>query len=337
MMIIENIYSDRRSYTEVYSDLIYEWEEDFSNQLKVPIVSYSKWHNKFLNGMTKIIDKFRVLTIIQHLDKIKKPKKYTLIFNLCPTKRFSYRTSSNKIPYIIDFDFRVDLSAFYSNYKNCALVLISSLESYNYLIKNKCPLKIKHLPLSISDRYKLYKDDNTRKYDAIIARPNRVFMNYIERYASDHPSFEYVIRKWEGSAMYKGNVYYSNKKGAIGEFSDRAAYFELLKNTKVALYATPGLDEPNKRFMNHVTPSLFEYISSGCRIIARYADNAETASFNLKSFVPSVDSYEAFSEQLTSYINSNSTDYLQESEKYLQSVYTSDQITKFKSIINNRL
>ncbi len=333
-MQLRNIYSTRDSNTEVYSDLIYEWEDDYAKHFKIPIYSYNKSQDKYIRYFFKILHKLNVGGIIQLLDKIKKSQKLTLVFELYPRTYFSFQVSSNKIPFIIDFDYNVNLDVFYSVYKNCKLILISSLEAYNYLKKNNCPLNIEHLPLSISHKNILDKSATSHKeFDVIVVRSNKVFMEYLERFSDKHPKFEFVARRWEGTQLYKNNVYFSNKRGILGEFSDRNSYFDLLKKAKIALYATPGFDDNNKRFMNHVTPSLFEFISSGCRIIARYPVNSETAFFGLEKISPSVDSYEKFENLLVSYIEDSSFNYLTESETFLETVYTKRSIEKLKTIL----
>jgi len=324
----------RNSNSEVYSDLIYEWEDDYSKHFKIPIYSYTKYHDKYIRYFFKILYKLNLGRVIQLLDKIKNPQKLSLVFELYPRKYFSFQVFSNKIPFIIDFDYNVNLNVFYSVYKNCKLILISSLEAFNYLKANKCPLNIAHLPLSISDKNVLEPDTvKNKEFDVIVVRSNKVFIEYIERFSNKYPDFEFVVRRWEGTQLYKNNVYFSNKRGILGEFSDRNSYFNLLKKAKIALYATPGFDENNKRFMNHVTPSLFEFIASGCRIIARYPTNSETTFFGLEKISPNVDTYEKFENLLVSYIKDISFNYLLESKSFLETIYTKRRIEKLKEIL----
>ncbi|MGE5629216.1 MAG: hypothetical protein ACM3X7_14105 [Solirubrobacterales bacterium] len=333
-MQISKIYSNRKNKTAVYSDLIYEWEDDISHQIKIPIYSFGRTKETLLRYFFRSLNILKIEKLFQRIESFRKPKSFTLVFELYPRSYFSFQVSSNKIPYIIDFDYRVDLDSFYKTYKNCKLVFISSLEAFNYLRRNQCPLNIVHLPLSISDRYSLNTTAiGNKEFDLIVVRANKVFMEYLDSFAKEFPDFEYVIRKWEGSQIYKNNVYYSNKRGVLGEYSDRTAYINLLKKTKVALYATPGCDENTKRFMNHVTPSLFEFVSSGCRIIARYPHNEETKYFNLSTISPSVNTYEEFRELLVSYLNTTSSEYLNNSEKFIQAVYTSNKVKKLNSIL----
>lgn len=335
-MQLSNIYSTRNSNSEVYSDLIYEWEDDYSKHFKIPIYSYNINKDKFIRYFFKILRKLNCDGIFQKIENYRTPKSFSLVFELSPRIYFSFQVFSNKIPFIIDFDYNVNLNVFYSVYKNCKLILISSLEAYNYLKTNNCPLNIAHLPLSISDKNILDKSNTTPKeFDVIVVRSNKVFMEYLERFSDKYPKFEFVVRRWEGTQLYKNNVYFSNKRGILGEFSDRNSYFDLLKKAKIALYATPGFDDNNKRFMNHVTPSLFEFIFSGCRIIARYPVNSETTFFGLEKISPCVDTYEKFENLLVSYIEDSSFNYLTESETFLNTVYTKNRIEKLKTIITN--
>jgi hypothetical protein len=335
-MYISKIYSTRQSNNEVYSHLIYEWEDDYSKYLEVPIYSYGSFKDKYLRYFFKIAQKLKVDSIIQKLEGFRKPKSYSFIFELYPRTYFSFQVFTNKIPHIIDFDYNVDLNTFYVVYKNCKVILISSLEAYNYLKLNKCPLNIVHQPLSISNNHKLsFKPVKEKEIDLIVVRANKVFTTYLEKFAERNPNFEYVERRWKNGLLYKNNVYFSNKRGALGEYSEREAYLELLRNSKVALYSTPGFDDNHKRFMNHVTPSLFEFISSGCQIIARYPKNYETDFFNLEKISPSISTYEEFEKLLNLYMNNESSHYLKQSTNFLDSVYTQNQVNKLKLILDN--
>lgn len=47
-MKICKILSTRASNNKVYSDLVYEWEDDFSKELSIPIISYKTIKEKLL-------------------------------------------------------------------------------------------------------------------------------------------------------------------------------------------------------------------------------------------------------------------------------------------------
>jgi len=332
-MKIKNIYSTRKSNTEVYSDLIYEWEDSISQELGLPIYSSNKVLTKISYLAYKMISKIGLSNLFQSVDKLFKPKAYTLIYHLFPVTEFGFKVFSDKIPYLIDFDKNIDIRNFSEVYKNCKLILVSSLNAFNLLKAGNCPLNIVHLPLGLSDKYKLCNNFENKKYDAVFVRKNKVLEEYAERYAESHPNFNYVYRTWAGNNMYRNNVYISNLEGVLGEFSDRTDYISLLQSSKIAFYSTPGADEVNSRFINHVTPSLFEFIVNGCRIVARYPVNEETKSFKLSNISESMDTYEIFEKTLSDYLNDKTGDYLITSKKFLDNVYMSKRIADLREIL----
>lgn len=335
-MQIKNIYSTRKSNSEVYSDLIYEWEDSISEELKVPIYSSTKVFAKVMSLGYRMVNKIGLSNLFQRVNNSFKPNAYTLIYHLYPIKEFGFKVFSDKIPYLIDFDKNVNIANFFDVYKNCKLILVSSLNAYNILKEANCPLNIVHLPLGLSNKYELWTKHEDKKYDAIFVRKNNVLQEYAERYALSHPNFNYVFRTWAGNDMYRNNVYVSNRDGVLGEFSSRTEYINLLRNSKIAFYSTPGADEQGSKFINHVTPSLFEFIVNGCRIVARYPENAETKSFDLGSISESMDSYEVFEETLTNCLTNLTGNYLINSEKFLKNVYMSSRIEKLKEILKAR-
>lgn len=304
-MEFKSILSKRASNDMVYSDLIYEWEDDYSRALKIRIKSYCKLIDRFWNAFYLFIKKVHLEDFCQKIDAfLYYKRKKILVFTLYPRTYYSLYSSSNKIPFIIDFDYGVDLKTFYRVYKNCEKIIISSRVAYEYLIENKCPLNIVHVPLSIKSKLNIDRIDiKDRKYDIFIARQNPVLMEYLKQFEQKHPEVNYVVRKWEDNKLYSGSAYYSNKDGRLGSFSDRKAYFELLANSKVAFYSTTGSDMPQSRFMNHVTPALLEYLTAGCQIIIRWYDTPDSKFFNLPQYFVNIKTYEIFEKKLEEYLS----------------------------------
>ena len=217
-----------------------------------------------------------------------------------------FATTANAVPHMIDFWKTTDLPQFYQLYKNCKLVLISSLEAFKYLQNNNCPLSIEHLGLSLSDRYKL--DEHTRyvkKYDILLAgrlniRTNQVLRNYLEEFIVKFPDTEYLYQQ-----EIEGEYHYvSNKRGTIGKFHTRQEYIELLRASKISFYSTPGIDGGEKRTggFNPVTPRYLELLSAQCLLLGKYPDNEETDYYELKRACPNVNSYEEFERILLGYL-----------------------------------
>jgi hypothetical protein len=239
------------------------------------------------------------------------------------------------IPVIVDFFVSSSgLDNFYQCYKEYDLVLVSSLEAYNYLKKEQIPLNIAHFPLSLPDIYKLTKETQfEKKYDLLVAgRENPVLDSYLSTYVSKHPRFEYIFRKIEDGKF----IYHSNKTGAIGEFGTRNEFLNLLRASKCAFYSTPGIDgdEARTKGFSPVTPRFFEFIAAKCFIIARYPDNDETRFFECDSIIPNIESYEAFEKTLNEYLASKDIPdcYI----SYLDKQYTSERIKLLKNLLEQQ-
>jgi len=335
-MKIKSILSKRASNDKVYSDLIYEWEDDYSDALNAPIVSHCKAIDRLQNAFYMIATKMHLDTCLQKLDKLfMRNDEKILVFTLYPKTYYSSYSSSNKIPFIIDFDYGVDLNTFYKVYRNCELVIISSRVAYEYLLSKSCPLNIKHVPLSIKSSLTINRlDIKDRKYDIFIARQNPVLMDYLKQYEVKHPEVHYIVRKWEDGDLYSGNAYYSNKEGRLGEFSDRNAYFGLLANSKVAFYSTTGSDTPNTRFMNHVTPALLEYLTAGCQIMIRWYDTPDSDFFSLPSYFENAKSYEVFERLLNEYLTTEINPF-DKCDDFLNKYGFNSQFKIFQVAINN--
>ena len=334
-MKIKSILSNRASNDKVYSDLIYEWEDDYAQVLDAKVYSYKKWKSDLLFWIGQFVYHAHLTKVFQFLDRaLNRSESKTLVFTLYPSTVFNYRTSKNKIPFLIDFDYNVKLDRFFEVYKNCDLVIVSNHVAYDYLKANNCPFRIAHVPLTIKKSLEVVDSAGDRKYDIFVARQNPVLMDFLKKYCVSHPSVEYVERRWESDQMYTGNAYYSNKTGRIGEFSNREAYFNLLRSCKIAFYATSGIDSGQKRFMNHVTPSLLEYIVAGCKILTRYEVNSDTVFFDFPNYFKNILTYEDFEKQLDTYLSDDDDSYLKRSRDYLNKYGFNAQYILFSEVLN---
>ena len=169
-----------------------------------------------------------------------------------------------------------------------------------------------------------------KKIDIILAgSKNPVLWNFLKQYEAAHPDVEYLhqIRK-------DGELYYeSNKKGIVGKFHTRREYMNLLKTAKVAFYATPGMDGGERRTggFNPVTPRLFELLSGGCHIIARYPKTVETDYYRLDEICPSITTYPAFESQLSNALKSSPP--TEANAAYLKDFYTSINVELLKKMM----
>ena len=265
--------------------ILYELEDDIANTQNIPVHLLSKW--KYLFG--KLIFK-SVSNII-----IKRATPPGFIFSIMMTPDYHrlYLNKTNVIPYIIDYWKRYD-ALFEKHFAHFPVVYISGLEVYEYLKAKRTKVKIKHLPLSISDRYmSLFEEQIIKDIDIInVGRKNKVMDEYIQQFLLKYPNTNYVHREMENGE----NIYYSSIHGRLGTLTAREDLLKILSRSKIAIVTSPGLDGGEQRTggFNPVTPRVFEAAIGKCYMIGKYEKNSEYYSFGLDKLVEMPNSYIEF-------------------------------------------
>jgi len=316
-MKITNIISTRTRAKEPCFDLIYEWEDDLSKLLSLPIsnpwasiyrTAYIHRHSKrVLHLVGRRAAEVLNNAIERNNSYIRESNNYSLVFELYTELEPHFSNSSTAIPVLIDYWKHVDLDSFYKAYRNCKLVLVTSLETFAYLKSQNCPLNIAHFPLSLSDRYKLEDDVcYEKKYDILLAgrlnvRTNQVLRNYLDEFVAKFPDIRFIYQKEIKNEFY----YVSNHDELIGKFQTRQDYINLLRASKISFYSTPGLNGGEKRTggFNPVTPRYLELLSSQCLLLGKYPKNEDTDYYELEKVCPNIVSYEQFEGILLDYLN----------------------------------
>lgn len=346
MMNFSSILSTRAYHKAIYFHLVYEWEDELSKQLSIPIINtHSIYRNTIINKFTdKIAYRFNaefrdwVNNFVDAINPAKEREWYSLAFNMGVYAEPNFTTSAKVVPMIIDLWKNIDFTKFYTTYKRCKIVLISSLEAYNFLKANGCPLPIVHFPLSLPDKYRL--DAGTiyaKKYDILLAgrldvRTNQTLRDYLAAFCEKYPDTEYLYQEEVKDELH----YVSNKRGSIGRFDTRESYINLLRESKIAFYSTPGLDGGEKRTggFNPVTPRYLELLSSQCLLLGRYPKNEETDFYELNKVCPNIVSYEHFEQTMLSYLNQSASSFTLYQE-ILDKHYTSQRAQLLTEIMKS--
>lgn len=319
-MRIEQIIT-RRSYDySFFYDLVYEWEEIFQKELECKFVRDTDLRYKIGGHFPK-------------LSGIVTPWKESFVFEMTPSNGVGHN-KKNIVPLIVDFYLKKEnLPAFYRMYDNHKIVLVSNLEVMDFLKKNECSLNIGHLALSISDKYEITSETHFEKeYDAaLIGRQNPKLKEWLEIYAKKHEDFIYVYGVREKD-MFN---HYTNKGDFIGNISQRNQFIDLMRKSRVGLYATPGMDGGEKRTngFNQVTPRFLEFIACGCHILSRYMKNADTDYYEMGKITTCIDSYQQFEEEMDK-ARANKVDMKLYSE-YLSNHYTSIRARQLMQVIKD--
>jgi hypothetical protein len=313
-MNIAAILSSRAFEYNPSYQLIFEWEEDLGRELEVPVIDAKPVYRKaIINRATKkIVNRLgsgamvRLNNLVEQFSA-RNRRGLNLVFELYVAAEPNFTTSAQAVPIMVDFWKHTDLANFYHTYRDCKLVLVSSLEAFNFLKENHCPLAIGHLGLSLSDRYRLMPGVTYQKeYDILLAgrlniRTNQRLRDYLETYILKYPDTEYLYQQEIDGEFY----YVSNKRGTIGKFQTREEYMRLLRASKISFYSTPGLDGGEKRTggFNPVTPRYLELLSAQCLLLGRYPDNEETRYYELARVCPDITCYEEFETTMQGYLS----------------------------------
>ena len=330
-MEIKNIATERRFNNRVNLDLVFEWEDVFKEKLGAEFF--------YLN---KLSSRKRICNNIPFIEKFFNPSDNTLLFEIKADVQFK-RIFNNRhiIPVIIDFYLKEnEFENFAKKYSKNPVIFVSNRVVYEKLKNCSATqgLNIEHLALSLSDKYKI--DSNTRfekKYDLVrVGRSNPVLMEYLDTYAKRHPDFTYVTRD---RSKLKNNEYafpyFTNHGEYVGNFTNREQFVDLIRQSRVALYSTPGIDEPidYTNGYNQMTPRFLELLAAGCNVIARYNKNADTDFYEIGNFSPSVNSYEEFEHRMDLALSSPPDMSLYSS--YLKKHYTSTTVDTFNKILTD--
>lgn len=298
-MRLKSIITDRQHKSWPSWHIVYEWEDELSKLLELPLKNSPFGSKNIIFKIIKRIDKKffngNIFHAIYHL--LETNTGYSIYFEMNPLYYKNFSNSKKTIPIIIDFWDKDNISKFKLYYANCPYILVTSKEVYDFLKENGAHPKLFHFPMSLPTIYKLNPNETfQKKYDIILAgRKNPVLWEYLKKFELVNPNIEYLYQVQKDGELY----YESNKRGIIGKFHTRSAYIALLKQSKIAFYTTPGIDGGERRTngFNPVTPRIFELLCSGCWIIARYPKSAETDFYNLNEVCHSTDTYIDFENQ----------------------------------------
>ena len=320
------ILTRRKFDSSSFMPIVYEWEEDFSRLMGCEM--RDAFHDR--NWLIKIAE-LLCQPFAWRLETDQKAFVFEIGFERSPS-----RNKPNILPCIIDFWARgwFDRLVFkYLTFRN-PLVLISSREAYEFLRSHHWR-KVRHFPLSISDRYRITSETRfEKKYDLmVVGRQNPVLKDFLNRYVAEHADFRYVRRVVvDGVAQYRLSDGASAEGG--GEGDGRVQYMNYMRLSRAVLYSTPGIDasRADANGFNQVTPRFLEGVACGCHILARYPDNPDTRFYEVSKIAPHIDSYEMFA-RLLDRARTEPVD-MGKYARYLERHYTSARVGLLKEIVS---
>jgi hypothetical protein len=321
MVKLVGIYTIRDSPHPYYWDVVYEWEDELSKALNLPLIPVGREYDKIYKPslFKKILNR---LNYYQRADRyLFNPEGYYLAFHIGPPGIYSFHSRKDVIPIIIDFWKYENLRRFESIFSLNKIVFVTSKEVHNYLLDCKIKVKLDHLALSLPDKLMVQSNEGVRKFDIIqMGRQNVKLTDYIKRLLDEYPEITYVYgEKTDGKLRM-----ISTRHGNLGEFNDRDSFLALLRQTKVSLLSAPGLDSDAERTggFSPVTPRFLESAACGCHLMGVYPLNDDFIYYGIDQICVNIDGYENFKTLVLSYLKDQRTPAYR---KFLQSHATSNR------------
>jgi len=291
-MAINGIVSMRKIEHWASWDVVYEWEDIFSEVLGIPIVCE---RNSIIRKILKVLFyHFKIVNRLVSFSATKENWNLTWVMN---AENLGLYTKTGNIPIFLDATASTIQNVIRATCK-LPLFFVTCYEYYTLLKKAGCK-NVYFMPLSISDKNICIKAKKT--IDVLqFGRKNKVLHKYMLKYCKAHPKVEYVYQKNDGSLTYTSTI-----RGQIGKFDARQEYLDMMASAKVSLVSSPGCDG-SKDFGNgidFISPRFYESIACRCHLIGRYTSNKETEMIGLSKVCPNVKTYEEFSNMIKFFLN----------------------------------
>ncbi len=334
MLDVLGIYSNRNTPQPYYWDVVYEWEDELAKALGIPVIPIGEQYDRIYKpgAFKKVLNR---LNCYQLKDKFFfRPRGYHLAFHIGPPGVYSFHSRRDVIPIIIDFWKHEDLARFESIFSLSRIVFVTSKEAHSYLIDQHVGLNVRHLPLSLPDRYLGRSNSEKRRFDLLqLGRQNATLTNYTHRLLNEHPEIDYVYAEASGGSLKM----ISTHRGLLGEFSTRESFLNLLAQAKVSLLSAPGIDSDSVRTggFSPVTPRFFESAACGCHLVGVYPDNEDFKYMKIHEICPRISDYDHFKATILDFLNRGSIpNYQRYLSKNVTSIRAKEMMDEIRSMRN---
>jgi hypothetical protein len=332
MIKISGIYTIRDTPQPHFWDIVFDWEDQMSITLGVPLIPVGKKYNQIYRPhiLKKILNRFNAYQLWDQY--FFSPQNYYLAFHIGPPGVYSFYTRNNIIPIIIDFWKQENIKRLESIFRISPAVFVTSREVFNYLKDIGARLKLEHLSLSLPDKYAEPSNSLLRDIDIIqMGRSNATLDEYMNEFLRDFPNTNYVSGKKIGNEIHM----ISTQLGSMGVFKNRVDFINLLKRSRISLVSAPGLDDDKKRTggFSPVTPRFLESAACGCKLLGLYPQNDDFEYYGIKEVCASVSSYDQFRDLACKYLTQKTIpDYANFLEGHLTSKRTNELLNKLQEL-----
>jgi hypothetical protein len=298
---IAGIYTIRDSPHPHYWEVVFEWEDQLSKSLDVPLIPVGKEYDNIYrpNLFRKVLNRLDAYKAFDRLFYF--PNAHYIAFHIGPPGAYSFYTRKNVIPIIIDFWKHENLSRFASIFSIAPAVFVTSMQVYQFLKGADIKLNLQHVPLSLPDKYVHHDLSNLRDIDIIqIGRSHSRLNAYMQEFLREFPKVNYVsARKVDSHLEFHSTVW-----GSMGKFDSREGFISLLKRSRISLVSAPGLDDDYERTggFSPVTPRFLESAACGCRLIGIFQNNEDFTYYGVNEICQNVKDFDEFRTLVQQYL-----------------------------------
>lgn len=291
------ILTERKYNKGMSRQVVYEWEDDISNELSVPFVYMDSYK------MHPVARAFRKLHIRKSI--VWETDKDALIFfamNIDLLRIVAWSTP-NVIPILLDVTLD-EIDELYELTMNLPIFWVTAMKIKEALLKKHPGCKVCYIPQMASDKH---LQDSLNKEISLIqfGRRNPVLHEFAVKYVDAHKGTSYLYRcdvPTEGMERRKDGI--SEKFGVVGE---RKEFVSLLQKSTICLCSTPLMDNTRNfgEGVDFLTARWYEAVMSRCFIVARASEIVapELEATGLTQLVSNIASYDIFEKACDRYLS----------------------------------
>lgn len=297
------ILSERQYNKGISRQVVYEWEDDISRNLNLPI-EYMDSYVK--HPVARVLRKLRISKPITWNNG---GNVYIFFAMNIDLLRIITWYIPNVIPVLLDVTLK-EIDELYNLTRNLPVFWVTALKIKEALVQKYPDCKVCYIPQMASDRY---LNESIQKNISLIqfGRRNPVLHEFAITYVNTHRDTTYIYRCDDPQ---KGMEEYRNEsKINLGKVESREDFIQLLRKSQICLCSSPLMDSTRNfgKGIDFLTARWYEAIMNRCYIIARVSDivQPELEQTGLNQLISNTLAYDEFEKKVDSYLKSDAFPY----------------------------
>lgn len=291
------ILSERAYNNGISRQTVYEWEDDISEGLNIPIVymdSYKK------HSFARV---FRKLKVNKPIEWNSNKDTYLFFAMNIDLLRLITWYIPNVIPILLDVTLE-EIDDLYNLTRKLPVFWVTALKIKDALKQKYSNCRVCYIPQTASDRNLNKFVEKDISYIQF-GRRNPILHEFAMRYVDTHENITYVYRcdnPKKGMEEYR-----DGKVTSIGVVGGRSDFIKLLQKSRICLCSSPLMDNTRDfgEGIDFLTARWYEAILNRCYIVARASDIVlpELVQTGLDKIVANISTYDEFERVSNEYFS----------------------------------